>query len=190
MMYASVDSYGRVLQVSSHPVAVAGARTVAVGSWIDSSQQFIDQNDNVVAIPQQPSKHHVFDWPSHTWADPRSLSELQDAKWEEIKTARDDAMSAPLSTPYGVFQCDPKSRSFIEGCCVQMRELLIAGAEPTVDFTLMDNSVVNLTAEQMISVGLLLGLRIQQVFATGRDLRSAIYDPSATAETVAAISWP
>lgn len=156
----------------------------------DPASQYVSSGLVVVDIPTKPSEHHTFNWVTHQWVDERTLRELQDAKWEEIKEARDEAMSAPLSTPYGVFQCDQKSRAFIEGCCVQTRELLISGAQPTVDFTLLDNSVVTLTAEQMISVGLLLGLRIQQSFATGRALRTAIYDPSATAETVAAISWP
>ena len=70
-----------------------------------------------------------------------------------------------------------------------MAATLQPGEVPTIDFTLADNTVVTLTAGQLVEVALHMGAKVQAAHATGRALRDAI-DAAATAAEVDALSWP
>lgn len=188
MMYATVGPQGQVLQIGSHAVEIDGARTVAVGGWVDAASQYIDETDAVVDMPPQPSAEHVFDWATHAWIDPRTLAQHQAARWEAMKVAREVAISAPLSTPYGTFDATPAARTNITDAVLMAQTLAAAGSPVAIDFTLADNSVVTLSAAQMVEVGLCLGARTQAAYATARALRAAIA-AATSIEDVLAIEW-
>lgn len=124
--------------------------------------------------------------------DLRTLEERRAARWEQIKAARAAAETAPLPTPYGTFDCDPVSQARIANAALLMQtqaDQLQPGEAPTVDFTRYDNSVVTLTAGQMVEVALRMGAQVQAAFATGRALREQL-DAAATIEQIEAVAWP
>ena len=123
------------------------------------------------------------------WVDPRSLSELKALRWAEIKTAREVQISTPLQTPFGPFDADSASRQNISDSVLLANNLVAMGQPPMITYTLHDNTVVTLTAVQMVTVGLLLGQKVQEAFGTARTLRVAI-EAATTAAEVAAVSWP
>ena len=129
----------------------------------------------------------VFD--GSNWVDPRPLSELKALRWTAIKGDRETQINTPLVTPFGSFDADPASRSNISDAVLLMNNLVAAGQSPTITYTLHDNAEVVLTAAQMVTVGLLLGQKVQTAFGTARTLRASI-DAATTAVEVAAVSWP
>lgn len=153
------------------------------GGWIDA-----DGSTHHV-VPERPSQHHVWDWGTKAWMDPRTLADLKSAKWAEVKAAREAAIKAPLVTPYGTFDADADARANITDTILLLQTMEAMGQPGEVDFTLEDNSVLTVTTAQMVMVGLLLGQQVQGAYNTGRVLRGAI-DAATTAEEVEAIAWP
>lgn len=139
-------------------------------------------------IPTQDSPDTIFDWATKQWYDPRTLEDLKDAKWAQVKAAREAAIDAALPTPYGTFDSDASARTSITDAVLMLQSLAALGQPTTVDFTLADNSVVTLTTAEMVNVGLLLGQKVQAAYAAARALRAQI-EASTTPAEVAAVAW-
>lgn len=122
----------------------------------------------------KPSQFHQFDYTMEQWVDPRSLQELKDAKWEQIKQARAAAIDAPLVTPYGVFDSDAPGRTSITEAVLMANNMTALSLPVEIDFTLADNTSIALNAQQIVTVGLLLGQKVQTAHARSRLLRGQI----------------
>ena len=153
-----------------------------------SDDKYYIVNDILIAMPEQPSKNHIFNWTTKTWNDPRTLTDFKNAKWEQIKTSRDQLINGLLQTPFGTFDADPKSQKSITDAIMLLQTLEAMGTPETVDFTLADNTTVTLTTQQIIQVGLLLGQRTQNAYVKGRLLREMI-DQATTITAVQTITW-
>jgi len=140
-------------------------------------------------FPSKPSEGHTWNWATKTWEDLRTIEELRETKWSEIKAARTAVFDAPLETPHGIFDSDSESRTFIESTIVLLQTMAARGSAGTVNFILFDNSRVTLNLEQMSTVGLLLGSKIQTAFDVSADLRADI-DAATTSEQLEGIVWP
>lgn len=114
------------------------------------------------------------------------MNELQSQKWNTIKSARDQNLSAGFTWNGKVFDSDPESQARIQGA-VQLAGLSNS-PDFKVDWTLADNSVITLTASDLAQVGLALGTFVQNVFAQGRALRDQI-DAATDQATLDAITW-
>ena len=127
------------------------------------------------------------------WLDLRTLEQRRADKWAELKVARAAAIVAPLVVDgIGTFDADPDSQTNIIRTAQMMQTeaaTLQPGETPEDDFTLYDNTVVRVTAAQMVAAALTLGARTKAIFATGRALRVAI-DVATTPEAVEAVAWP
>ena len=127
------------------------------------------------------------------WLDLRTLEQRRADKWAELKVARAAAIVAPLVVDgIGTFDADPDSQTNIIRTAQMMQTeaaTLQPGETPEDDFTLYDNTVVRVTAAQMVAAALTLGARTKAIFATGRALRMAI-DVATTPEAVEAVAWP
>ena len=190
MKYASVDEFGRIVQTGSHPCEIPGWVDIALPAWASDITHYFDFGSGTFTeFPPQPSVNHMFDWSTRAWVDPRTLEQLKDSKWEEIKASRELAFDAPLVTPHGTFDSDTRARSNITDAVLMAQALTAMGSPVSIDFTLADNSVVTLNAAQMIEVGLYLGAKVQGAYAVSRALRSAI-DAATTSAEVQAIAWP
>lgn len=165
-----------------------GPNDVLIGQSARPEDQYVS-NGVVLTMPPRPSESHTFDWATHTWIDPRTLDELKGDKWAEIKSAREAVFNAPLVTPHGTFDSDSRGRSNITDAVLMAQALTATGSPVSIDFTLADNTVVTLNAEQMIEVGLYLGAKVQGAYAVSRTLRAAI-DAATTSAEVQAVSWP
>lgn len=147
--------------------------------------------------PDAPIGYHAYRGVDGTWVLQQesgpsvTLEQLKTQKWSVMKSARRGAMQAPLQTPYGTFDADDDARRNIIDTAHLMQteaQTLAPGTEPTVDFTLADNSVVTLTAGEMVEVALLLAGQIQAAFNRGREVRAAI-DTATTVAEVEAVTW-
>lgn len=109
---------GQIQRVVSAPVGTISMQLSGPHEdWIEGSypdDKFYIDGFTPVAIPEQPSPAHVFNWQTKQWGDPRTLSDLKAAKNQAINQAR-----AAANSSYFVFQgkqiaADPLSRSDID----------------------------------------------------------------------------
>lgn len=158
------------------------------GYYSDNIFYIVIENMQPMPMPPRPTKNHTFDWATKLWADTRLLPEIKDEKWEVVKSAREAAVNAPLATPYGTFDCDARARTSITDAVLLLKSLEDLGTPDSIDFTLADNSVITLTTAQMVSVGLLLGQKVQAAYTRARDLRAQI-EAATTAAEIEAVEW-
>lgn len=157
---------------------------------ITDSTHYIDLSNNTpVVFPPKPNKDVKWDWSVKAWIDSRTLDEIKNAKWSEIKLARLKNLANPLVTPYGIFDCNTVSRANITQTVQYIQIAAINNPSATVTFTLKDNSTVALNSTQMTEVGILLGQHVEQVYNTARNLRELIINAT-TIEDINTISWP
>lgn len=178
---------GRGLEQDARTHVGPGQEILLVdGDW---RTQFV-QDGQVLTIPPAPDDSHEWNWTSKAWVV-KGMDDLRNSKWELMKAARAIAIEAPLVTPYGTFDADVDSAANIVRTAQLMQteaQSLAPGADPTEDFTLADNTVVRLTAGQMVQVALMLASQIKSAYARGRVVRAAI-ESAATPQALDAISW-
>lgn len=186
----TIDSTGEPLTILNLPdQAHVDANTVGV-SYVEGlpppDSYYFD--GEWVTKPSQTSPNHVWDKVNKAWIDPRTLEQVKLAQWELIKESRLAALVAPLVTSYGAFDASANSQKAITDAVLMLQTLASLGTPSTIDFTLADNTTVTLTTEQMIQVGLQLGLRTQQIFSQGRARRDSIL-AATTISAVEGIVW-
>lgn len=194
VVYTVLDAAGEVLRVLSTASPEQLAANIPLGcsciSGLPPSARPSDsyrQGSAWVAKPAKPSKYHTWNSPAKAWTDPRSFEELKAAAWEAIKADRAAAIDAPLTTPFGTFDSNSDGRRNIADLVLMLNNT--ATPPVIIDFTLADNSTATLTPAQMVSVGLLLGQKVQGAHATARILRAQIAAAS-TPGQLTSIKWP
>lgn len=188
-LFTVVDSStGRVIYggVAADPSSLVIAGQTVITGQQQSSGYFQDGVHHGEGMA--PSSNHIFDYSTKQWVDLRSLSDLKIAVWTSIKASRDAAISAPLSTPYGIFDCKPKDRTNITDAVLLLQTLASVGTPTTIEFTLANNTTVTLTTAEMVTVGLLLGQKVQAAHAQARNLRAQI-DAANSSTELEAIVW-
>jgi hypothetical protein len=172
----AVDGHEQVFTQSLHDAA----------TWTSENLYFAAGELQV--LPQRTAPYHTWDWDALQWADKRTLDVAKQARWSRIKEFREDALTSPLTTPFGVFDAAASAQKSITDAVLMLQTLSGLGTPTTIDFTLADNTTATLTTEQMVQVGLLLGQRTQQVYAKARELRARI-EAATTKEEVEAVAW-
>lgn len=123
-------------------------------------------------------------WNGSDWELP--LAEVKSRAWEAVKALRQSYHYGSASTPFGDVQCDPEAKANVTGLALMATIAKNSGATYSEPFTLADNSVVVLDADQMIAMSLAVGEHVSAVFSRARDLRDQI-EAAASAADVAAI---
>ncbi len=138
---------------------------------------YLDENLNVVTIVVEPNK--TFDYVSKTWIDPRTIEEVKQQKWEEIKLKRDELEFGGFEFENNLFDSDANS---------QLRIATAALIGVKVEWTLKDNTIVELDPEQLIGLKNALALHISNVHERGRIARSKI-ELSSTIDEIESITY-
>ena len=181
---------GRVIASgTSHTPEVLATSSIGilVGAAAEPGEDYIDSGA-VTTRAVCPSSDHVFNWNTKQWADPRTLQDLKDAAWERIKAARGTYIDLPLVTPYGTFDSGAKDRINITDAILLLQTLTSLGTPTSIVFTLANNSTQTLNTAEMVTVGLLLGQKVQAAHANAR-VRRAEIEASTTKEQIDAIVW-
>ena len=147
-------------------------------------KDFVNESGAVVALPDKPGVHHKFDYISKTWVDPHTLEEHKTAQWALIKAARDEAEFGGFTWDGSVFDSDPVSQARIQGA------VLLATNNPdfVVDWTLADNTVRRLAANDLSALSQALGEHMTLQHSRARDAR-ALLDQATTLSEVQSISF-
>lgn len=147
-------------------------------------KDFINESGAVEAIPDKPGVHHKFDYISKTWVDPRTLEDHKTAQWTLIKAARDEAEFGGFTWDGSIFDSDQVSQARIQGA------VLLATGNPNfvVDWTLADNTVRSLTADDLSAISQALGEHVSLQHSRARGAR-ALLDQATSLSEVQAISF-
>lgn len=121
------------------------------------------------------------------------LAEYKRIKWDKVKTLRQSKECGVCTTPVGPVQIDDASKTKIMGMldtCRLCEEMNIPFSET---FTLNNNENVVLDSTAVKQMSLAVSEYISQVYARGRELRTAIDDATTMAELEAIdieANWP
>lgn len=181
-------TWGGVTLENVQAVCSPEQSVLEVGDDVSDATHYIADGVATI-IPAAPDDGMMFAFSDGAWTDTRTLEQHQEAAWVRIKAARDAAINAPLSTPFGTFDADADSRRNLTDAILMLQTLTAMGQEASISWTLLDNTSVTLTDQQLVMVGLSLGARVQTAHATARLLRAAIF-AATTAADVAAVIWP
>lgn len=192
--YAIYNKDGSIAQIVGCPekdrdlqFIPEGGAILLVDDAVDWSTHYI--RDGVAeAFPPRPSGFHKFNFSNHSWEDPRTIEERQDARWAQLKSARDAAEFGGFLWEGLMFDSNQISQQRIGAACQEATSAMALNVPFMKNWTLADNSTVPLSAEQMLSVGLALGNHIGMVHAKGRELRERLYSANSI-EGIEAIVW-
>lgn len=138
----------------------------------------------VHAVPPAPSPAHTWDWPSKSWV--LSLADAKDAKWAEVKAARDAREFGTFRWNGFDFDGDVQAQRRLNLAVLAAQAALMAGGSWTMDWTLFDNSTKTLSATDMIGVVEALGANIAAAHEAARAKRTLI-EAATTVEQLDAI---
>ena len=173
--------------MSGTTCSTEGMENDDVGIITDVSADIHNQyvlDGEIVDKPPQPSAIHYFDYSSKSWVDPRSLEDHKTAQWTLIKAARSEAEFGGFTWDGSMFDSDQVSQARIQGA------VLLATSNPdfVVDWTLADNTVRSLTADDLIALSQALGEHISLQHTRARNAR-ALLDQATTFSEVQAVSF-
>ena len=157
---------GKVDCVYSSPTPASGYDDWLEVKTLPNLSDYWD-GEAFVSIGEPPSTHHIFDYHTKQWIDPRSLDEIKAQKWTEIKTVRDQIEFSGFEFGGNVYDSDQVSQGRIMGAAV-------AGVEQT--WTLANNTTVELTAQQLKELYAALQAHIAGVHERGRIARQLIFE--------------
>ena len=137
-------------------------------------------------LPPQPSRIHVFNYTTKKWEDPRTLSDFKFEKQLHLKKQRDATEFGPFTYNGMTFDGDLDAQRRISVLASAAKSAIAAGYTFTKEFTLDDNSVVQLTAEDFIGIEM---AKLWQVDAAFQEYRSkkALIEAATTLEELEAI---
>lgn len=197
MKYAIYRADGKILRILDCDESMVALNSEPNEDYLEVPLEVTDDSHYVIegvagepaliGIPEKPGKNYIFDYGSKTWVDPRNLEQLRSAQWEIIKAAREADLDAPLVTELGTFDAYAEARRNISDSVLLANNLTALGLPVDIDFTLEDNTVVRLNGAQMVSVGLALAARTQEIRNKATALRNQI--ELANAESIASINW-
>jgi hypothetical protein len=124
-----------------------------------------------------------------TWTiqDPLA-SEARRIVWDRIKARRDEVLNNGADTLVGRVDCDVESRVNISGTIQMVTLALASGQELTTRWTMYDDTVMELTGEQMIQMGVQVGQWVAGAHQRSQELR-ALLDQQELDQAPAEAAW-
>lgn len=167
-----------------------------VGQLLLEGEQYADgwiKNGKHHPMPPAPSQKHRFDWDKKKYIDPRTLRDLKDAKWQEVKRWRAAAKFAPLmSTRFGIFDADEEALTNIKDTLAGLGALeALYGQVAPVVWTMADENperYVQLTLNELREVGAGLLSRGNAAHERSRVLFDQI-EAATSAKQLDSITW-
>jgi hypothetical protein len=166
---------------------------VRYGEW--SAEHTANAKETVEAHPEwtglppfRPSPHHLFDMDTQAWVDPRTLQDLKDAKWLEVKRARNAAELGPFAYNGMAFDGDLNAQRRLAAYISVSKSALAASQDFSAEFTLANNTQVTLSALDFVGIELAKVQAVAAAFALASVLRGQIEAAQTPAE-LDAIHW-
>ena len=122
-----------------------------------------------------------------------TLSELQDAAWSRIKSERDRREQAGAPYLGKVLDSDEKSVTRISIAVQAAQAAISAGTPFSLYWTMQDNSVVTMTAAEVVGMSVALAAHSNALHLAARAVREKIFaatDATGVEAAEAAVVWP
>jgi hypothetical protein len=176
------------------PAPGRGGLVIEVPQPVDPTRS-VFLGDTVFDVGPRPSMQHVLDFATCEWVlwtppNSTALQVAQEAKWEEIKAARERLEKAGFEYLGRMVDSDAESALRITGATSAAQAALAIGAPFSIAWTCQDNSVLELDAAQMVGMLVALAHHADQVHQVSRGLRAQIFAEDATEVSLAAVAWP
>lgn len=172
-----LDSYGFFCGIVKCPDDAVIGNSIPCDDLFNLDETYYYSGDVWKSIGVQPSVHHIIDRVEKVWADPRTLDQMKDQKWEQTKSARDLFEFGGFEFESNIYDSDQVSQGRIMGAAM-------AGIDQI--WTLADNTIVDLTAVQLNQLYRALQAHISDAHERGRIAREAI-QAATTKEQIEAI---
>lgn len=102
------------------------------------------------------------------------LAALRLDVWEMVKGWRSMAVNGGAPTPFGVVDSDDDSRANVSGAALAALIAKTTAQPFAMDWTMADNGVVTLDADEMIALGMAVAAHVNAAHERARVLRSEI----------------
>jgi len=183
---------GEILRTSHAPVGLANLQLVdGSEDWIEghyADDQFYIAGYTPVPMGPSPSPAHVFNFITKQWEDPRTLDEIKTLKKSELKVERDREDFGGFEWNGHRFDSNQISQQRI-GLAIQEAMFCMSTGLPfSKDWTLENNTVITLTANDMIAVGLAMGQNIRAAHEKYRLLKQQLAAAN-TIEEIELVNW-
>lgn len=168
-----------------------GAQVTPDSHWIDDGE-LTPYGEAARARLRNPPMAPGFRWSpaAGNWLDERPLSALKLAKWERIKRWRRMAIDGGFTWDGSVFDSDSEGRMNISDGVLLAQTLMGMGLPASRDWTLADNTVRVLSGQEVVLVGITMGMHIDAAHGRARVLRAQLFaDETDTPQKIEAISW-
>jgi hypothetical protein len=114
-----------------------------------------------------------------------TVQAARERAWVAVKAARTQALAGSFTFEGGVYQINKEDMT---GAAVAAYLTKASGQPYSKDWTLTDNTVRALSADQVVAMGLVLDAHIDAIYAKARHLR-ALIESAATSEEASAVTW-
>lgn len=126
----------------------------------------------------RPRDDSLFDFNKKSWIDPRSLEQVKEDKWNQLKKERNFLEFSTFTYNDNVYDSDQVSQGRIMGAA-------LAGVDQV--WTTADNSIVSLTGAELLELYQALQAHVASVHERSRIARLAV-EEATTKEEVESIS--
>ena len=166
-VFVTIRPDGKVESTLSSPYDRAASAGEIKVDYVPPLSSYWDAELEVfVDIGEPSSKFHAFDYNTKQWIDPRTLDEIKDQKWSEIKSQRNQLEFGGFEFDGNIYDSDQVSQGRIMGAAS-------AGVDQV--WTLADNTTVELSASQLQQLYAALQAHIASVHESGRIARQLIH---------------
>lgn len=129
-----------------------------------------------------------FHYDTQSWSDCRSLDEIKANKWTEIKKIRSEKEFSSFWFNQMEFDGDVNAQRRLNGYISISKSAIAVGLPFEAEFTLKNNQVVTLTAQNFVDIEMAKIQQVAAVFAHAIELRQRIDDAKTVAQ-IEGISW-
>ena len=122
----------------------------------------------------KPRPDETWDWTTMQWSDSRSPAAVREDRWREVKLLRTQHEFSTFVWDGSTFDADAKSQQRIQAAVMAAMAAKAEGKPFSITWTLADNSVRTLGADDMIALGRAMSEHVARCHEAGRALRAAI----------------
>lgn len=179
-MTAIVNSYGELISIISGNAETIKLNTPEGCRAVDDPPRHPMRynGSSWEDLPPSPGAGYSFDYKSNSWLDTRSILDVREAKWNEIKVQRDHLEFGGFEYAGNIYDSDQVSQGRIMGAAA-------AGIDQV--WTLANNTTVNLTGDELKELYATLQRHIASLHERGRIARFNI-DAATTPQDIEAVT--
>lgn len=136
----------------------------------------------LVRVGPMPGPFMFYDPATGGWKDARTIADIKANKRATVKAVRDTLEFGPFTYNGMIFDGDADAQRRLSGVVSAAKSAIAAGQTFTKEFTLADNSVVELTAEDFIGIEMAKIWQVDVAFQEYRLKKDAIEAATTVAE--------